>query len=72
MKCPVCYQTMTEGVVQSGREIYFTTVPHKFFFVPNLTRNDEVCLSVKNWTGPTCRAYHCEKCKKVVIDYEDE
>lgn len=68
MKCPYCGMTeMEKGMVQSGRTIFFTTKAHKLFFTPN---EEEVMLSEKNWTRPTCEtAYHCAYCKKVVIDY---
>lgn len=72
MKCPCCGNTMTTGVVQSARWIFFTTRAHKFFFRPNKTNNEEVVLSSHNWIRPTCTAYHCVKCKKVVIDYSAE
>jgi len=71
MKCPICSSEMKEGVVQSGRTIFFTTEPHKFFMSPDELSPDEIVLSRHNWTRPTCKAYHCEKCKKVVLDYED-
>ena len=72
MKCPICNREMQEGVVQSGRTIFFTTEPHKFFFTPDIAVGEEIALSKHNWTRPTCKAYHCEKCKKVLLDYEDE
>ena len=72
MKCPICNREMQEGVVQSGRTIFFTTKQHKFFFAPDIAVNNEIALSRHNWTRPTCKAYHCEKCKKVILDYGDE
>ena len=72
MKCPSCGNKMTIGVVQAARWIYFTTRAHKFFFRPNTSNEEEVLLSSHNWTRPTCTAYHCSRCKKVVIDYSAE
>ena len=72
MKCPCCGGEMTSGVVQSARQIFFTTKAHKNWFVPDTAGNEEVMLSSHNWTRPTCAAYHCSKCKKVVIDYSVE
>ena len=66
MKCPCCGIEMTVGVVQSAREIFFTTEARQVWFRP---RKNDVLLSVDNWTKPSCTAYHCLKCKKVVIDY---
>ena len=61
---------MLRGVVQSARQIYFTNKAHKNWFVPDATGNEEVLLSAHNWTRPTCTAFHCPDCRKVVIDYE--
>ena len=72
MKCPICNREMKEGVIQSARTIFFTTEAHTLFFRPDNAGNEEITLSKHNWTRPTCKAYHCEKCKKVLLDYEDE
>jgi len=72
MKCPCCGKEMVSGVVQSGRQIFFTTKAHKIRFIPNIVENEETVLSSHNWTRPTCTAYHCAKCKKIVIDYSVE
>lgn len=70
MKCPCCGKEMINGVVQSARQIFFTTKAHKFWFAPDANRNDEVLLCPDTWIAPTsCTAYHCPDCKKVVIDY---
>ena len=67
MNCPHCGKEMAEGFVQSAREIFFTTDPHWAFFIPNAP--GEISLSSHNLTRPTCIAYHCKSCKKVIIDY---
>ena len=69
MKCPCCGGNMTRGIVQSARQIFFTTKAHKNWFLPDTATGDEITLSSHNWTSPTCAAYHCSACKKVVIDY---
>jgi len=72
MKCPVCGKEMKTGVVQRARQIFFTIKPHKNWFLPDPACEDEVSLSSHNWTRPTCTAYHCPECRKVVIDYAAE
>ena len=72
MKCPCCGKEMQSGVVQSARQIFFTENPHRFWFFPDAAGKDEVMLSTHNWTRPTCTAYHCLKCRKVVIDYDSQ
>jgi len=71
MNCPICHGDMKEGVIQSGRTIFFTPKAHKFFLAPDIDGEEEFTLSRHNWTRPTCKAYHCEKCRKVILDYED-
>lgn len=70
MKCPFCGKEMESGVVQSARHIFFTTKAHKVRFCPDTACEKEVVLSSHNWTRPTCAAWHCPMCKKVVLDYE--
>ncbi len=72
MKCPCCGNEMISGIVQSARQIFFTNKTHKNRFIPDASGNEEIMLSSHNWTRPTCIAYHCAKCKKVVIDYSVE
>ena len=72
MKCPCCGNEMEKGVVQSARQIFFTTKAHKFWLASDAACDGEIMLSSHNWTRPTCTAYHCGRCKKVVIDYADE
>ena len=69
MKCPTCGQEMEEGFVQGAREIFFAIEPHRFWFK---VKKEEVLLSSHNWTRPTCVAYLCRNCKKVVIDYAEK
>lgn len=71
MNCPCCGGEMTSGVVQSARQIFFTTKAHKNWFRPDAADKDEVLLSTHNWTRPTCTAYRCAACRKVVIDYAE-
>jgi hypothetical protein len=71
MKCPICGQRMEEGFVQSAREIFFTIEPHRFWFKVK-KEEGEVLLSSHNWNRPTCVAYICHNCQKVVIDYAEK
>ena len=71
MTCPFCNQEMKDGVVQSARKIFFTTKPRNgwMLFEP---RGEDTMLSWHNMTRPTCVAYRCRGCKKVIIDYDIE
>jgi len=62
---------MTSGFVQSANQIFFSTRKHYLFFVA--MEDDELALTLPDWfTSPRCKAYHCENCKKVIIDYSEE
>ena len=54
---------MISGFVQGGREVFFTEQKHKWIFAAT----DKDVL-----TAPTCVAYHCPTCKKVLIDYASD
>lgn len=70
MKCPYCGKEMIAGVVQSANQIFFTTKPHKVICRPNIHNKNEVVIAPPDWDmSGTCTAFHCAKCKKVVIDY---
>ena len=71
MNCPYCGKEMLDGVVQSAREIFFTTQPRNGWmnFKPYA---GDLSLSQHNMTRPTCVAYRCISCKKVILDYSIE
>ena len=67
MECPYCSSKMQPGVIQSSRWIYFTSKPNRWF---SRVKSEDTCLSTNNAVIPTCVAYHCPKCKKVIVDYD--
>lgn len=69
MRCPYCNEEMICGAVQSQREIFFTTRADRTWLISALAKKDEIVLSSHNWSKPTCIAYHCPVCRKVIIDY---
>lgn len=68
MKCPFCDGEMTTGYVQCRDAVYFTTKPHKVSFRPY---QDDITLTSTNWTQPTCDAWCCPACRKVILAYSD-
>ena len=70
MKCPWCGSEMKKGFVQSLRRILFTTTRNEGWF--DIKEKEDVVLSAKNFSNPTCVAHHCGACRKVVIDYEEK
>lgn len=67
MKCPYCNKDMKSGYVQAGQQVFFTEKKHTWSFWLN---ESDTSLSRNNMLMPTCTAYHCPDCKKVIIDYE--
>lgn len=66
MTCPFCNNPMTPGFVQARAEVYFTEKPHKLMFA---AKGNDIVLTQHNNTAPTCTAWHCPLCQKVVIEY---
>lgn len=66
MTCPYCNNAMVFGFVQARGEIFFTEKPHRLLFS---SKGAEVTLTKNNMTAPTCTAYHCPHCRKVILDY---
>jgi len=60
---------MIPGFIQARSEIYFTQKPHKLLFSAG---KEETVLTEKNNTSPTAVAYHCEECKKVIVEYGED
>ena len=58
---------MIPGFVQARGEVFFTEKPHKLLFD---AKGADIVLTRHNNTAPTCTAWHCPICKKVVIEYE--
>lgn len=73
MKCPYCGKEMVEGAVDSRSPIYFTERPRKIL---NLPRKQDVKLTQRegekeHFLPPTyCTAFHCENCRKVIVQYQ--
>ena len=70
MNCPVCGKKMGVGFVESQSRIFFVE-QRKSVIWPFWTDNDETKLC-DFWSVPTCIAYICRSCKKVVIDYTSD
>lgn len=70
MNCPICGKKMDTGFVESRSRIFFVE-QRKSVIWPFWTDNDEIKLC-DYWSVPTCIAYICRCCKKVVIDYTPE
>ena len=68
MICPFYKKAMVSGFVQARGEVYFTENPHKMLFA---ARGNDVVLTQHNNTAPTCTAWHCAVCRKVVIAYQE-
>ena len=70
MKCPWCETEMIDGFINSARKVVFSQKPNNDGFF--LAGRECINLTQHNWTGPSAKAYHCENCKKVIVDYPIE
>ena len=69
MNCPYCGKEMEKGFMQSARTVLFTTQKNEGAFT--WKGKGDIVLTANNWLNPTCIAYHCKDCKKVVADYSE-
>lgn len=70
MNCPYCGNEMVKGWVQSSGRVLFKTAQSESGFV--FKAKGDVVLTVNNFVNPACIAYHCDTCRKVVIDYAEK
>ncbi len=72
MRCPYCSEDMKRGVIESPHEINWKPQKAKLF-ANALFHKDAIILSeVSFFKGSCVIAYCCEKCKKIIIDYEGQ
>ena len=71
MKCTCCNEEMEKGIIESTREVFYSSKQRngKLFFHG---AGGDVRLTDKNFTYPQREAYRCIKCKYVVVPYEDK
>jgi hypothetical protein len=64
MTRPYCDNLMIPGFIQARGEVYYTEKPHKMLLG---AKGKDVVLTKNNMTAPTCTAYHCPVCRKVIL-----
>lgn len=67
MKCPWCGKEMTDGFINSARQVLFSENPNSPLIFTKA--GGDINLTQHNWTRPSSKAYHCKSCKKVIVDY---
>lgn len=60
MRCPNCRSKMEKGVVQSGRDIIWSSKAL-------LDRSEDVVIAEKKAFGSKKEAYYCQKCGYLVM-----
>ena len=68
MNCPYCNSEMKNGVIQSQHEIKWQKSRRIFMYK---SENDITLSALNIWKGSAVRAFLCEECRKVIIDYAD-
>lgn len=72
MKCPYCQQEMESGMIQSGRQIFFSKQRKKFLMLANTSEGD-VVVGPMDWLYSSFSiAHHCSSCNKIIIDLAAE
>lgn len=47
MNCPYCNEEMVPGVIQSQRQIFFTSKEDKNCFIPDVACRDEIMITTQ-------------------------
>ena len=69
MKCPYCSREMEKGYVPSARPVIWSLNKKKLLFIA--TEADDLTISKGYLNGCFAEAYHCSKCKKIIIATEE-
>ena len=70
MKCPFCDSEMKKGYIESSHPIAWTPRKLKFFtFKAFYAEDSRLLADIGGITAACAIAYHCEKCKTVIIPY---
>ena len=73
MLCPYCQKEMEPGIIQSPQELSWLPGEKRRFFAAADLHSGAVCLSPLNvWKGSAVRAWNCRRCRKILIDYDEE
>ena len=67
MKCGYCDNEMELGYIQSPRNIFWSKKRRKMFFINNQSQGD-ISITQESWNGGIKEAYHCKKCRKIIIN----
>ena len=69
MKCPFCGEEMALGYIQCRDGLFWTPKKQLVAALSALGRGGvRLANSASNSTNTAC-AFHCTKCRKIVIDY---
>lgn len=70
MKCPYCEKEMESGVLQSIRDIFWTSKKKKVFLTVNKHKGD-IEVAPLDFIGSAVKeAFFCRNCQKIIIDVD--
>lgn len=72
MKCPYCHNEMESGMLQSGRQIFFSKKRKKFLMLADSGKGDIVVAKMDWLYSSFTFAHYCPNCNKMVIDLAAE
>ena len=74
MQCPYCGEEMEQGVIQCRDGVYWRKKKGLVAAVSGLSKDalDLAHSQARPFSGAAAIAYHCQSCKKIVMDYTQE
>ena len=70
MKCPYCNNEMQKGYIQCRDGLHWTPKKQKIAALSGLGTGAVLFGNEESFVpNTTALAYHCESCKKIIIDY---
>lgn len=72
MNCPYCQHDMEVGMIQSGRQIFFSKQRKKFVILADKQAGDIVVGPMDWFYSSYSLAHHCQSCNKIIIDIATE
>ena len=72
MKCPYCDNEMQKGYIQCRDGVYWTPIKQWVSALSSMAKG-AIAIGTDDKLMPksSAEAYHCETCKKVIIDYSE-
>lgn len=68
MNCPFCNEPMRKGYLQGAKPFFWSQDKKSLLFICG---NDDVQISKGFWNGCFVDSFYCPKCRKLVVEPEE-